>query len=165
MNRRHRAIALLCVTLPWASGCEAAGPPVEGAESSAAVSAAPGESELAAESRRLDAFLEEVFQEELGRSPMRQSSLGFKTDYDRWDDISDVHVREDHEITERNLARLTREFDPRRLDAQADLSYRLFARRCRREIENFPWRFHNYPVNQMSGLHSEVLPRRYRRSP
>ena len=39
---------------------------------------------------------------------------------------------------------------------QAKISYKLFDTQSTQEIENFKWRFHNYPVNQLDGLHNDV---------
>ena len=41
------------------------------------------------ESERLNAFFERTFEENLKRSPLFQSYLGKKWDYDKWDDISE----------------------------------------------------------------------------
>ena len=48
-----------------------------------------------AQSAALNAFFEEVFDEEVARSPMTQTYLGIKTDYDKWDDVSPERAMED----------------------------------------------------------------------
>ncbi|GAB4122887.1 MAG: DUF885 domain-containing protein [Rhodothalassiaceae bacterium] len=107
------------------------------------------------ESERLHAFFERAFEEDLARSPMRQSTLGIKTDYDKWDDISDARAEEDLEIAKARLAEL-RTFDFDALDASARLSWRLFETLTAREIDNYRWRHHNYPVNQMFGWQQQI---------
>ncbi|GAB4576499.1 MAG: DUF885 domain-containing protein [Rhodothalassiaceae bacterium] len=107
------------------------------------------------ESERLYAFFERAFEEDLARSPMRQSYLGIKTDYDKWDDISDARAQEDLEIAKARLAEL-RTFDFDALDASARLSWRLFETLTAREIDNYRWRHHNYPVNQMFGWQQQI---------
>ncbi|MBK7911862.1 MAG: DUF885 domain-containing protein [Bacteroidetes bacterium] len=48
----------------------------------------------------------------------------------------------------------TVEFD--KLDDQARLSYRLFEHDAQELFDAFPWRYHNYPVNQMDGVQSGI---------
>lgn len=109
----------------------------------------------ASESARLNAFFEEVFQRQLSRSPIFQTILGIKTDYDKWDDFSDAFARESHELDIADLERL-RTFDKSALSADALLSYRIFEYGLEQDIEGFQWRFHNYPVNQMFGAQSRM---------
>jgi len=106
------------------------------------------------ENERLDAFFEEVFQRNIARSPQTQTYLGIKTDYGKWDDVSDERAQQDNELTRADLQRLRTEFDPTKLTGQARLSYRLFEYNAERSLAAFRWRFHNYPVNQMFGVHS-----------
>jgi uncharacterized protein (DUF885 family) len=46
--------------------------------------------------------------------------------------------------------------DVDQLDEQSKLSWQLMSERLKRSINDFKWRHHNYPVNQMFGLHSRV---------
>ena len=109
------------------------------------------------ESKRLNDFFEEVFQAEVAESPMRQASLGIKLDYDKWDDYSVEAAKDDLMRTKRALGRMWTEFDFDKLDSSAQLSYRLFESRSTRSIENFRWRLHTYPVNQMHGRHTGLV--------
>jgi uncharacterized protein (DUF885 family) len=128
-------------------------------EKSAEEAAGTSETEVAAEveteSQRLNAFLEAVFQEGLARSPTSQSFLGIKTDYDKWDDISEARAQEDNELTQKYLRQLS-EFDFDLLDEKTKLSYRLFKQIQERDIAQFRFRDHNYPVNQMFGWHTNI---------
>jgi len=56
------------------------------------------------ESERLNAFFERVYQENIKRSPVAQSYLGIKTDYDKWDDESDANAIKEFEIAQKDLA-------------------------------------------------------------
>lgn len=111
--------------------------------------------ETARESKRLNEFLDKVFDEAVDRDPVHQSYLGIKKDYGKWTDISDEHAQNELKITKVMLDSL-RSFNYDALDGQAKLSYRLFEDESQREIEGFKWRFHNYPINQMDGLHNEI---------
>jgi len=120
------------------------------------LSAAATPEQIAAESAKANAFFERVFDENLARSPMFMTQLGMKTDYDKWDDLSEARALEDFELGVRQFAELKRTVDFDRLDEQAKVSYRMFVRDAERTIEGWRWRHHDYPLNQMSGLHSEA---------
>ncbi len=112
--------------------------------------------EIAAETTKANAFFERVFDENVARSPMFMTQLGMKTDHDKWDDISEARALENFELGVRQFAELKRTIDYDRLDDQAKVSYRMFVRDAERAIEGWRWRHHDYPLNQMSGLHSEA---------
>lgn len=107
-------------------------------------------------SQKLNAFFEASFQRHLKRSPMTQTYLGIKDDYGKWDDLSDKKTDEDIRIVKEELDQLHRNFDVSKLDDQARLSYRLFERNAKEQIEGDRWRHYDYPVNQMFGVHSEA---------
>ena len=46
------------------------------------------------ESQRLAAFFADNFQQRLHRSPQFQSRLGYKWDYDKWDNISETFIEQ-----------------------------------------------------------------------
>ena len=108
------------------------------------------------DNQRLNIFFDDVFKQYLSRSPMKQSTLGIKDDYDKWDDISEKFQTENLSLAVNNLASLRNNFDYEKLDEQSQLSYRLFEQMVESQIEGYRWRHHNYPVNQMFGLHSEI---------
>ena len=119
-------------------------------------STAPTEEEIIAESARANEFFENVFNEQVSRSPMFQTQLGMKTDYDKWDDLSDENDQEELEITKQKLQWLTDSINYDLLDDQTKISYDLFVINAEDDIRNFGYRFHNYPINQMFGLHSNI---------
>ncbi len=82
--------------------------------------------------------------------------LGIQKDKHLWDDISEERALEDFIIQVQSLAELKRTVRWELLDEQTQVSYRMFVREVERAIEGRKWRFHNYPLNQMSGLHSEA---------
>ena len=107
------------------------------------------------ESEKANQLFDQLFNEGVKRSPMMQTYLGMKSDYDKWDDISQANEAKELEITKENLAKV-KAIDVSKLDAQTTISYRLFTQRLENEIADYQWRFHNYPVNQMFGIHSQV---------
>lgn len=114
------------------------------------------EEEIAAETEKANAFFEKSFSEGLDRSPMFQSYLGIKKDYDKWDDLSDANAQAELEITKQELQFLLDSINPDALDKQARISYQLFKEGAENEIEDFKWRLHNYPINQMFGAHTQM---------
>jgi uncharacterized protein (DUF885 family) len=107
------------------------------------------------ESERLNAFFEKAFQENLALSPQRMTALGIKQDYDRLDDISDAQSQKRMQMAEKNLAAL-KTFDFEKLDKDAQLSYQIFERQLQDQKAAFPFRFNNFPVNQMFGAQAEL---------
>jgi uncharacterized protein (DUF885 family) len=112
--------------------------------------------EIQAESTKANAFFERVFDEAISRSPEFMTQLGMKKDYDKWDDRSEARALEDLLISVRWLEELKRTINYDLLDDQAKVSYRMYVRDAERELEGWRWRYHSYPLNQMSGLHSDV---------
>lgn len=116
----------------------------------------PSQSQVAAESKRANDFLDKIFDEYVARHPQFESSLGIKTHYDQWNDISDEAARHDLELEHKNLEELKRRFPMEKLDAQTRLSFELFESNAWRNTEAYKYQLDNYPVNQMYGVHSET---------
>jgi uncharacterized protein (DUF885 family) len=100
-------------------------------------------------------LFEQLFEEQVAQSPMYQTYLGRKTQYDQWDDISPAQDRRAQQLRLDQLARLQK-LDEQRLSPETQLSYHLFEYQLQRGIEAHQWRDHNYPVNQMFGLHARI---------
>lgn len=122
--------------------------------------AAPGETytpeQIASESKRANEFFDKNFDDFVARHPQFASQLGIKTGYDKWEDLSDASNAEDLAFSVQNLARLKRDFNFDSLDPQTQLSWKLFENDVQQNAEGFRFRFHNYPVNQMFGWHSQT---------
>ncbi len=114
------------------------------------------EEQVAAESDKADAFFERVFNDRVDRSPMMQTMLGIRKNYGEWDDLSDAFAKKEMESEKQELATLRRDIHYDHLDAARRLSYDLFVEQTKEDTANFKYRFHNYPVNQMFGLHSQI---------
>lgn len=115
----------------------------------------PSADVMAAESEKANELFEEIFMQAVMRSPMTQSYLGLKDDQDKWDDISEARAAEDLAMHEANLERVNA-INPDQLDEQTRLSWQLMKQQLEQDIDDYQWRHHNYPVNQMFGLHSRV---------
>ena len=107
------------------------------------------------ESEKANALFEEIFMQGVMRSPIFQSFLGIKKDQDKWDDLSDERAQQDLQIAKDNLDKVN-QIDESKLDAQTKVSLDIMKLNLQQEIADFKWRFHNYPLNQMFGIHSQV---------
>ncbi len=107
------------------------------------------------ESEKANQLFEDMFNEGVSRSPMFQSYLGIKTNQDKWDDMSEARALENLQLTKDNLAKINA-IDASKLDPQTKVSLDLAKQQLNNEIADFKWRMHNYPLNQMFGIHSQV---------
>ena len=89
------------------------------------------------------------------RSPVYQTYMGIKQDYDKWDDGSEAFALEDLALAKQDLQTL-QSFDRSQLDESTQVSYDLMQQRLEESISDFKWRNYSYPVNQMFGTHSMV---------
>ncbi|TDP37645.1 uncharacterized protein (DUF885 family) [Idiomarina aquatica] len=107
------------------------------------------------ESEKANQLFEDIFMENVMRSPMYQSYLGIKEDQDKWDDISPAAEQEELALQKKHLEQV-KSIDESKLNEQTKISWMLMKQSLENDIADFKWRHHNYPVNQMFGLHSRV---------
>ncbi|MFT6462892.1 MAG: hypothetical protein ACJA0Y_002402, partial [Maricaulis maris] len=105
------------------------------------------------ESDRLNAWFQDVFDRNVARSPMTQTYLGMKTNYDQWSDASPEYAQEGYEIGQADLAHMRDTFDFDALDDSAQLSWRLFEYDAERAQEAQRWNDHGYTFTPRSGPH------------
>lgn len=113
------------------------------------------EEEKAKASAELNEYFEAQFQEDLAESPMRQTEMGLKTNYGKWDDFSHLRHAKDLEKA-RNRRDYLKDVNEKALDEETYLSYRLYRQEVENEIEDYDYRFYNYPINQMHGYHTQL---------
>ena len=110
------------------------------------------------EDQRIDEFFEAVFEREISLSPIRQSSLGRKTDQlGKWDDFSDKATARKVDRTRADYERLKSDFAYEALSDDARLSYDLFALNAERAIRNFEFDRNHYIVDQFNGQLSGLI--------
>ena len=149
----YKRIALAVSLVLMTTACSEA-PQTNNAATGAETEQTANQAELT-ESQKANELFEEIFMEAVMRSPMYQSYLGIKDDQDKWDDISPEKAEEELEIKKDQLARVMA-IDESKLNEQTKVSWLLMKQQLEHDIEDFKWRHHNYPVNQMFGLHSSV---------
>ena len=110
-----------------------------------------------AETQRLYAWFEELFETDLARSPQGMTWLGRLDDldaYGRWDDVSDAEAEADQQRRIDRLAHLRDAFDPDAMDEQGRVSYLVFEYLQETGIRQFEFRDQNYVFTQMFGPHT-----------
>ena len=113
------------------------------------------EAEIEKASADLHSYFEKEFQKDVDDSPMLQTRLGDKSNYDKWDDLSHLKYAEDLKKAKKRLEFLET-VDVEALNEKTRLSYRLYRQQVEDEIADYDFRFYNYPVNQMHGYQAEL---------
>ncbi|WNO61391.1 DUF885 domain-containing protein [Rheinheimera sp. MMS21-TC3] len=109
----------------------------------------------ASESEKANTLFEQFFMESVQRNPTRLTRLGIKTDYDKWQDLSEEHYQAELMLQHDQLNRL-KTIDITKLDANTRISYLLMQQSLEQSLADAKWRLYNYPVNQMFGVHTQV---------
>jgi uncharacterized protein (DUF885 family) len=108
--------------------------------------------------QRINEFFDAVFEREISLSPIRQSSLGRKTDQlGKWDDFSDEAAAQRVDRVRADYERLKADFAYEALSDDARLSYDLFALNAERAISNFEFNRNHYIVDQFNGQLSGLI--------
>ncbi|GIU51580.1 DUF885 family protein [Shewanella sp. KT0246] len=107
------------------------------------------------ESEKANELFENIFMENVMASPISQTYMRIKTDYDKWGDFSEKAEDEDLVRAKKHLKQLE-SIDVSKLDVQTALSYKLMKQGLEQDIADDKWRHHTYPVNQMYGSHTFI---------
>lgn len=102
----------------------------------------------------LDAWFAEKWEEELAFSPLRQTALGLKTNYDKIDDYSAEGQLEQIEWWEKARIEMEANFDYDELNEEAKISYDIFKYRAERAALSRDFMDHQYILEQMDGAHT-----------
>lgn len=98
----------------------------------------------AAESARLNSWLDEQFQQHLDFSPQWKTRLGDKSDYDQLDDVSEEAARELLEWRRNSVAQMRSSFDYELLSDEAKTSWDVWEYALERAERAAPFERHNY---------------------
>jgi uncharacterized protein (DUF885 family) len=151
MSKKLHALKPIGVLLVSLSACS---PAPENASTTPG-SPAPHSTRVQDESERLAKFFHRVFEENLKRSPVLQSYLGKKWDYDKWDNVSEEEM-DQRIITAKNRLTELATFNTDVLSEQEKVSIRLLKLSLEREIANDEFRHHTYIVHQFRAAHTQV---------
>ncbi len=108
------------------------------------------------EIKEANQFFESIFLDQVQESPEFQTRLGYKSNYDQWDDITWEQRRKKIRNAISNLKYLHDTIDYDKLDEATKISYRLIERRFERQIESNDYIFNSYPVTHRGGKHSSI---------
>jgi len=140
MKRTFSTIVCALVLLLFKTGYAASGTPEQ----------------IAAESKKVNDFLDKKFDESVERNPELASTLGLKTNYSQWSDHSDDFAKRELEISKENLAYIKKNFNLPMVDAQTALSVKMYEEDIQRNEESLQWIRYNYDVSQMGGAHDDL---------
>ncbi len=149
-------IALRKVLVAGAAGAALLTVGCNGAPAGNGDSAAETSRAAQSETEAINQWFEEQFEHQLARSPIYQTFLGRKTDYDKWDDVSPEFRNETHALRMASLAEMENRFQIDNLEPSAQLSYRLYKYQAEQADKAFPFRDHWYHFSQFRGPHSSV---------
>jgi uncharacterized protein (DUF885 family) len=108
------------------------------------------------EIKEANQFFESIFLDQVQESPEFQTRLGYKSNYDQWDDITWEQRKRKIRKAIYNLKYLHDTIDYDKLDEATKISYRLIERRFERQIESNDYIFNSYPVTHRGGKHSSI---------
>lgn len=104
----------------------------------------------------LETWFAEKWEEELAFSPLRQTALGLKTNYDKIDDFSAAGQLAQIEWWENASAEMEANFDYDELSEEAKISYDMFKYRAERASLSRDFLDHEYVLEQMDGAHTDL---------
>lgn len=113
--------------------------------------------EIEAGTAKANLLFERYFEERILRDPEWQSRLGRKDSNNQWTSLSTEHLKIEHSYNQAILSYLEDSILREAcLDEATLLSARLLKDKLKTEIEAYRYRYHNYPINAMNGVHLRI---------
>ena len=100
-------------------------------------------------------FIDRIFDEQVNRSPMRQTYLNIKKDYNKLDDISEQNQKKEYNFRKQYLKDL-KKFKIKDLKKQDKISYFILRDQLIKKQTDFKYRQLKYPVSPFFGAHSYI---------
>ncbi|MGQ8366344.1 DUF885 domain-containing protein [Glaciecola sp. 1036] len=135
-------------------GCQPASNTSEAESTTSVTQQAPSASEIAEETKRLNAWFEEKYEEGVLNSPIQLTFLGRTERQDEIDDFSEQGSLRNIERSRKNLAELKEKFDYDKLTADAKLSYDIWVYLAESAEKSYEFRNNAYVFDQMQAIHS-----------
>ncbi|HJO21722.1 MAG TPA: DUF885 domain-containing protein, partial [Candidatus Marinimicrobia bacterium] len=108
------------------------------------------------EIKKANQFFESIFQDRVLDSPEFQTRLGYKSNYDQWDDITWENRRKEIRNAQFNLEYMLDNIDIKKLDNKTAISYRLMEKSLQRTMDSNDYLFRGYMVTHRGGKHSSI---------
>ncbi|WP_029012079.1 DUF885 domain-containing protein [Niveispirillum irakense] len=102
-----------------------------------------------------NAFLEEMWQQELARSPEMRTQLELPGRHNAWTLADEGHQQENLRIAADTLKRLAA-FNINTLSPSAQISHKLFQQKLETAITFYRWRNHSFAVSHLGGAHTSI---------
>lgn len=125
----RRALLPVAISVALLAGC---GPQQTSAPAS---TAAQTTAVASSESDKANNLFEQIFMDNVRRSPLLQTRLGIKDDYDKWQDLSDEHFQAGLALTRQHLTML-QGIDQSKLDDTTRVSYLLMQQELQQELDD-----------------------------
>lgn len=146
MNKAMTTILVALLASTAVTGCKAV-------SDNSAASQAANQNETE-ESAKLNAWFEEKFEEELAFSPIRQTFLGIKTDYNKIDDMSAEAEIKQLEWRRAAAKEMQDNFDYDKLSDTAKISWDMWLFRLNQAEAEAKFRDNGYVMHQFNGAQS-----------
>ncbi len=130
--------------------------PASDGPTSKANTADVSQSSTETENAKLDAWFEAQFMASVRAYPQRLTSLGYDERQGEWNNPTRAYALEQLDKRREALAEMKDRFDFDTLDANHQLSYRLFEKNTEDSLEGRKWWDHGYTYTQMRGAHSSL---------
>jgi len=108
------------------------------------------------EIKKANQFFESIFQDRVLDSPEFQTRLGYKSNYDQWDDMRWEKRRKDARDAEFDLNYMRENININKLDDKTAISYRLMEKSLQRTIDANEYLFRGYMITHRGGKHSSI---------
>lgn len=149
-----KSLIVIAITSAMLSACSGSNKVVSSSAESTIKQEASTDTVMS-ESEKANKLFDDIFKATVERNPVSQTYLSIKKDYDKWNDLSEENSAKELAFVKSDLEKI-KAINTKKLDPQTLISYRLFVQRLENTISDHKWRFHDYPVNQMFGTHSQV---------
>ena len=107
------------------------------------------------EERKFHRLMNQFFENHLESHPEMQTLLGYKEGKDQWNNLSQDHLKKQNQEISDYLSQLS-QFDLKSFSKENRLNWDVFEFQLKRFQEEFDFRFHSFPVNQLFGHHTHV---------
>lgn len=144
----HRFITSLALLLTLAACGETNTPSTETQTGSSATQAGQSESE------RLNAWIDEQYEEQLQFSPIEMTFLGRKDSYDEIDDFTAAAEDRELEWMRQSVQEMEESFDYDQLDDEARTSWDIWEYQYEQAAQRAEFRYNGFTFDQMNGAQS-----------
>jgi len=147
---------ILASVLAFGACSPTADAPTPKSEKAMSESNKDGAADTTSENARLDAWFETQYEQSIRAYPQTLTSRGIDERQDEWNDPSRAFALEQLDKRLEALEDMKSRFDYDKLDANRQLSYRLFEKNVQDDLEGRKWWDHEYTYTQMRGAHASL---------